>query len=157
MQVMVAVDGLRTAFRERQSEWAFASMLLLWGAVLLAPTDIFDGRAYMGLRQIMSEDRWGVLMLIGGALRLLILAGNGAWRPLYYFRAWMSGTTAVVWMMIGLGFWWSGSMGTWLAIYPVLILFEMLNVFRAAADAAAVSLAAKARKGIGIAQPPDPA
>jgi hypothetical protein len=127
----------------RLSEWAFATMLLLWGVVLVLPQETFDGRAFVAFRTLFDETTLGTLLAIGGTIRLGVLSLNGLWRPLYYVRAWMALTSTVIWAAITIGFASSGAFGTWIAVYPVLLLFEALNVIRAMSDAAAAEIAAR--------------
>jgi hypothetical protein len=133
----------RVAFMGRLSEWAFASMLLLWGVVLVLPQDTFDGRAFVAFRTLWDETMPWALLAAGGVLRLGVLSLNGLWRPLYYLRAWIALSSTVIWAAIAFGFASSGAFGTWVAIYPVLTLFEAMNVIRAMSYAAA-EIAARA-------------
>lgn len=136
MQLTIRGSYLRTAFLGRLNEWAFASMLFMWGVVLLFPMVTFDGRAYSAFRLLVGEDMLGTLFAIGGLIRLSVLFANGFWRPMYYVRAWMALTSMMAWLTITLGFASSGTFGTWIALYPVLTVFEGVNVFRAMIDAA---------------------
>jgi hypothetical protein len=133
----------RVAVMERLSEWAFAAMLLLWGVVLVMPAETFDGRAFAAFRTLFDETTLGALLCVGGAIRLAVLSLNGIWRPLYYVRAWMALSSTVIWAAIAIGFASSGAFGTWIAIYPVLVAFEAMNVIRAMSDAAAAELTAR--------------
>lgn len=144
MQVAIR-SHIRVAFMGRLSEWAFAAMLLLWGVVLAMPAETFDGRAFVAFRELFDETTLGFLLVAGGAVRLAVLSVNGIWRPLYYVRAWMALSSTVIWAAITIGFASSGTFGTWIAIYPVLLVFEALNVMRAMSDAAAAEI--EARRG----------
>ena len=142
MQVTLAAH-LRTAFLARLSEWAFAVMLFLWGLVLLLPARTFDGMAFAAFRMLADEATLGGLLMLGGAIRLGVLGANGIWRPLYYVRAWMALSSTVVWAAIAIGFASAATVGTWIAVYPVLLVFDALNVVRAMSDAAAAEVAAR--------------
>lgn len=142
MQVALR-SHIRVAFLGRLNEWAFAVVLFMWGVVLLFPMPTFDGPAYTAFRLVVGEDTLGWLLAIGGLIRLAVLFANGFWRPMYYVRAWMALTSMMVWLTITLGFASSGTFGTWLALYPVLTVFEGVNVFRAMIDAAQAELEAR--------------
>lgn len=137
MRVIVA---LRHAFVTRLSEWQGAFILLLWGYVLLLPDETYAGANWSAFSLLIEEDNLGWLCMAGGLLRLGILAANGAYRPMYYLRAWMALTSGMVWFAIACGFYSSGNIGTWIAVYPVLFVFEVVNLFRAASDAAAAEI-----------------
>lgn len=134
--MQVTISKLRHAFVARLSEWEAACILTLWGVVLLMPSPIFDGGAWVAFRILMPENALGLCCLAGGLVRLSVLAANGAWRPMYYVRAWLALTSFAVWVAIVLGFLSSGQIGTWIAVYPTLALFDAVNVFRAMSDAA---------------------
>jgi hypothetical protein len=76
---------------------------------------------------------------------------NGAWRPMYYLRALMAFVSAIFWISLSLGFLGSGMVGGWVAIYPVLFVFDSVNMFRAVGDAAkneiGLSAASRAAQG----------
>jgi hypothetical protein len=145
---------LRHAFEVRLAEWAFACILLLWGGNLLLPTDVFDGPAspyFTAIRLLVTENQLGTLCLVGGAVRLMVLALNGGWRPLYYLRAVTAFVSSVLWLSLSLGFLGSGMVGGWVAIYPVLFVFDSVNMFRAVGDAAKNEIALNAASSRGIA------
>jgi hypothetical protein len=128
--------NLRHAFINRLCEWELATIFFLWGYVLLSVPDVYAGDNWAAFRAVITQQHLGWLMMIGGGFRLIILSFNGIWRPLYYARAWMAWSCAIVWALISLGFLSSGHAGPWLAVYPTLLVFESVNLFRAAADAA---------------------
>lgn len=136
-QVSVIV-ALRHAFTVRMSEWLLAFVMATWGLVLLAPEARFDEPNWAGFRVVVDENTLGVLFLIGGLVRLGILSLNGAYRPMYYLRAWMALTASVAWFAICLGFVSANVFGTWMAIYPYFLIFDVVNTFRAVLDAAEV-------------------
>jgi hypothetical protein len=153
-KVMVSrqtLADLRTAFFTRLSEWQSAVILLLWGGALLLPDQMFIHDDWTAFRLLFREESLGTLFVMGGAFRLLVLAANGAWRPMYHLRAWMAMSSAVIWFSILLGFLSRGTIGTWLAVYPVLFAFDVVNVYRAMGDAARVDLAANRSRANGTA------
>jgi hypothetical protein len=148
--VQHAAADLARVFILRLSEWEGAAILLLWGVVLLLPDEMFLNDDWSAFRILFSEQTLGTAFLLGGVLRLLILAANGAWRPMYHLRAWMAMSSAVIWFSILLGFMSTGTIGTWIAVYPVLFAAEVVNVYRAIGDAARVDLAASRSRDHGI-------
>lgn len=148
MQAVVRLEHLKSAFLSRLSEWTFAAILLMWGVVLLMPEATFDKPSYTAFRLVWSEEGTGVAFLLIGAVRLGILSVNGIWRPMYYFRAFFALISVVIWSIIIFAFMSSMTFGTWIALYPVILVIETVNVFRAMSDAADME---RARRGIGAA------
>lgn len=135
---LVPVFRLRIAhaFRQRRMEWVAAIQCALWGVVLLAPVDTFDGAAFAVFRNIMAEELWGVLLLLAGAVRLVGLIINGARKRI---TPWMRLAGAFVgcgiFTMISLCFASSGVISTWIAAWPVLAVVELMNISDTARDA----------------------
>lgn len=148
--VQHASADLARAFIIRLSEWEGAVIMLLWGVVLLLPDQMFASDDWLAFRILFSENTLGTAFALGGALRILVLAANGAWRPMYHLRAWMAMSSAVIWFSILLGFMSRGTTGTWIAVYPVLFAAEVVNVYRAIGDAAKVDLAANRSRDNGL-------
>lgn len=138
MTEVKVILALGHAFITRLSEWMLAFVMATWGLVLLAPEARYDDINWSGFQLVISEDGLGFLMLVGGMFRLGVLSLNGAFRPMYYIRAWLALTSAVMWFAICLGFVASGNFGTWIAVYPYFLIFDTVNMFRAVTDAAEV-------------------
>lgn len=124
------------AFRQRRTEWVAAVQCTLWGVVLLAPVDTFDGAAFVVFRRIMPEEVWGALLLFVGAVRLAGLIINGARKRI---TPWMRLAGAFVgcgvFTMISLCFASSGVISVWIAAWPVLAVVELMNISDTARDA----------------------
>lgn len=135
---LVPVFHLRIAhaFRQRRTEWVAAIQCALWGVVLLAPANTFDGAAFSVFRSILAEELWGALLLLAGAVRLVGLIINGARKKI---TPWMRlGGAFVGWgifTMISLCFASSGVISTWIAAWPVLAVVELMNISDTARDA----------------------
>lgn len=132
------IVALRHAFVIRMSEWMLAFVMATWGLILLFPEARFADPAWAGFRVVVEENTLGVLFLLGGFIRLAVLSLNGAYRPMYYVRAWMALTASVAWFAVCLGFLSAGVFGVWLATYPYFLIFDVVNTFRAVLDAAEV-------------------
>ena len=144
----VAILALRHAFIARLAEWAFAVIMALWGVVLLMPEKRFADESWAAFGRLADETTVGLICLLLGVARLVVLAANGTWRPMYHLRALTALWSALIWFAITLGFLSAGVMGTWLAVYPVLFAFDVVNMFRATGDAAAADKAARAQGAI---------
>ena len=115
-----------------------------WGAILLLPDTLFAGPSWSFFTQLAREEVIGAACVTLGAMRLLVLAVNGAWRPMYHLRSATATLSLTFWFAITIGFAGSGRISTWLAVYPVLFVFDGINALRAAGDAARVDRSVEA-------------
>lgn len=122
-------------FPSRVLEWILAFILFSWGLMLLRPDATFaSSPSYIGLERIASEDTWGWFCAIAGLLRLVALCINGFWKPTYHIRAATSFLSNFFWLQITLGFIASGNANTGLAVYPWLLLADIICTYRTARD-----------------------
>lgn len=123
-------------FGPRMMEWFMAGHTAVWGWVLLLPDRIFDQPAWSGFRQIFqNEDMLGWIMVILGFLRLAGLVVNGARKDVTpHIRQISAGIGCIIWVGITYGYASSNIVSTWLAIYPLFAVGELVNIHRAARD-----------------------
>lgn len=134
-QNMVIVRFQKT-FPIRVSEWALATILFNFGMVVLLNPGILEEKVnFAGLIVMMSERGWGVSCTALALIRLGALAVNGAWRPTPHIRAVAAFATMVVWMLISFALANSRFPSIGLSTYPIFLLLDMYNVYRAASDA----------------------
>lgn len=123
-------------FGPRMTEWIWATIMTAWGGSLLLPDPVFDQPSFAFFRAFFDEDTFGWLMVCVGLLRLVGLIINGARKNV---TPWIRVFSACVGFMVFGGinycFAYSGVISTWIAIYPMLALVELLNAYRAAHDA----------------------
>lgn len=133
------VRGITDHFPARASEWALASMLMLWGNILLSSPGIFQSStALRELAGFATEAQWGFACLLMGGVRLTALFVNGSFPRFRYsphIRAVMSYFSCYFWFSISFGILLSQIPTTDLAVYPVLLLLDVYNGHRAACDA----------------------
>lgn len=125
-------------FTNRALEWLFAVFLVGWAAMLFAIPDMFDGVAspqFVALKATFSQTIWAFGCAFMGLTRLVALWINGRSAGTPYIRMMMAFLSCFFWYQISLGLFVSGVPTTAWAIYPVILAFEMYNVFRAASDA----------------------
>ena len=126
-------------FTPRQCEWLFAIMLVGWAVVLFAFPSIF--KAPGSAAQFAMLDRmFGQVAVafscgIMGVVRLIALWINGKSPGTPYVRMFMAFFSCFFWWNISLGLLLSGVPTTGWAVYPAILVFEMVNVLRAASDA----------------------
>lgn len=125
-------------FPARYSEWILAIILLSWGVVLAKPFDTFAlSPTYVGLARIAPEHVWAIGCAIVGTARLIALAVNGLWVPsTFHLRALTSFVSIFFWFQITLGLLATGSNSTAIAVYPWLLLLDVICLYRVARDSA---------------------
>lgn len=123
-------------FGPRMMEWFMAFHTALFGAVLLGSPDLFDQPAWGGFRVIFPTESWlGWIMIVLGIARVGGLVVNGARKHVTpMIRQVSAGIGCLIWFGIVYGFASSGVVSTWLAIYPLFGIGELVNIHRAAQD-----------------------
>lgn len=128
-------------FGPRMTEWLIAFIMFIWGAVLLLPVTTFEGENWIFFRAVMSEDSWGWTMMLLGFARIVGLIINGSLKNVTpWIRVVSAGGAFIVWVGIIVAFSLSGVVDTWIAIYPVIAVGELVNIYRAAHDAGGSSV-----------------
>lgn len=127
---------IRHRFGPRMMEWFMAGHMILFGCILLLPTQTFNQPAFMAFTQLVpSEDFLGWVMLMIGCLRIIGLVINGARQKVTpQIRQFSAGVGCMIWTGICYGFASSDVVSTWLAIYPLFAVGELVNIHRASRD-----------------------
>ncbi len=123
-------------FGPRMMEWFSGAVTTTFGFVLLTGDDLFALPTWAGFREIFgTQERFGVFMLVVGLLRLVALVVNGAKKKVTpQIRQVAAFFGLVTWAGVVVGFYSSGVISTWAAIYPWLVIAELTNIHRAAHD-----------------------
>jgi hypothetical protein len=123
-------------FGPRMMEWFMAGHMILFGYVLLLPSETFNQPAFMSFRELVpSETFLGWVMLSIGCLRSIGLVINGARKNVTpQIRQVSAAFGCLIWSGITYGFASSDIISTWLAIYPLFAIGELVNINRAARD-----------------------
>jgi hypothetical protein len=123
-------------FGPRMMEWFMAFHTVLWGFVLVASDHLFDQPAWSGFRALFgSENALGWTMMFLGILRIAGLIVNGARKDVTpVIRQISAGIGCLIWVGITYCYASSNVMSTWLAIYPLFAVGELVNINRAAHD-----------------------
>lgn len=96
------VDFKTPLNRTRSTEWLLSFCLLLWGWVVLDPTNrYFDMPIYVVMSRVASETQWGIAALTLAVFRLCALYINGWWRRTPLIRC--AGAIAGLMMWLGIG------------------------------------------------------
>ncbi len=113
-----------------------AGHMLMFGWVLLLPSETFNQPAFWSFRELVpSENFLGWTMLGIGCMRIVGLVINGAReRVTPQIRQISAGVGCLIWSGISYGFASSDVVSTWIAIYPLFAFGELVNIHRAARD-----------------------
>lgn len=128
-------------FGPRMSEWFMGVHMLLFGIVLLTPSETFVQPAFWAFRHLVpghpewSEPVLGWIMFFAGLARLGGLIVNGARAHVTpQIRQASAAIGCLIWVGISYGFFSSDVISTWVAVYPVFVVKEIINFHRAAVD-----------------------
>lgn len=143
--VKVVVSSFRDHFHARLSEWEHGMIMFGLGFLYLSRPEALSMPAWTMLPAWVTPWLSGGLVA-GGAIRLLVLAINGSARPTPHIRAWMAGTSALIWMQLFFWIYDSGRPTALLVFFATLFVFDVANAMRAAGDAAGVDKAVKAAR-----------
>jgi hypothetical protein len=129
--------NIKHRFGPRMMEWFMAAHTMLFGWVLLLPSETFNQPAWAGFRTIFpSGEGWlGWAMMLLGMARIGGLVVNGARKQVTpLIRQVSAGVGCLIWFGITYAFASSDVVSTWLAIYPLFGIGELVNIHRAAHD-----------------------
>lgn len=126
---------IRQRFRPRALEWEHAIMTALYGAIVLANPAVFAGPSYVAFPQ--SPTLIGFSILMAGLLRIGALCVNGYMaRPTAIVRAAAAISGIILFSLLSLGFLFSWTWPTALALYPVVGFFGLFSLYWAIFDVA---------------------
>lgn len=131
-------------FGPRMPEWFMAGHITLFGVVLLVADGLFLQPTWSGFHELFAFTGgapgqiqfWiGLAMIITGLARFGGLIVNGARKHVTpRIRQISAGVGCLIWSGIVYGFATSDVLSTWLAIYPLFAVNELVNVHRASHD-----------------------
>ncbi|KQY31815.1 hypothetical protein [Rhizobium sp. Root483D2] len=124
-------------FGPRMMEWFSGAVTATFGVILLVGDNLFAQPSWAGFSAFFggSQELFGVIMLGLGMLRLVALIINGAKKKVTpQIRQVAAFFGLAIWFGVVVGFYSSGVISTWAAIYPWLVVAELTNIHRAAHD-----------------------
>jgi hypothetical protein len=125
------VTGIQGHFPDRALEWGCAANIVWYGSKLVGPNDAWanpDAWAYM-LSLGLTENQWGWVFVLIGALRLLALIINGTFDGTWYsamspwVRAFTAGAGATAWFMVFLSVSAVQTAGSGIYQFPLILDF----------------------------------
>lgn len=79
---------LTHSFRVRFAEWITSLSMFWWGIIVLFDNDLFQYNPFFQALGDMAPQRvWAIVATLFGAMRIVFLIINGAWRPSAHIRA----------------------------------------------------------------------
>jgi len=138
VEAVIVLRNIATHFPARSSEWIMGCGLTCWGAALLnAQFSFTTNPNFVGMAALGTEQTWGVIAVLAGAIRLIALFINGTYQSFQHsphLRAATGSVACFVWCSI-----WIALMASPTAriAYAMLLAIEINNVWRAGADAGA--------------------
>jgi hypothetical protein len=123
-------------FGPRMMEWFSGAVTATFGVILLTGDNLFAQPSWAGFASFFgSQELFGAIMLGLGILRLVALIVNGAKKKVTpQIRQVAAFFGLAIWFGVVVGFYSSGVISTWAAIYPWLVVAELTNIHRAAHD-----------------------
>lgn len=134
---------LKEHFPARISEWFNGVILTSWGLYLLLHPDLFSSPAMRVITKGMNdmvpfgynaESVWGLVAFTAGLIRLVALFINGAWSRTPALRMLTAAISAFVWTQVVIGLMTVPNTG--LAVYPWLVVIDIVAAYRAGRDVA---------------------
>ncbi len=136
-------SGIANHFRLRATEWFGCAVLLQLGKTLYFPPPAFPhSESWDVMAAMMSEESWGLIFLAIGALRLAALTVNGTFKGFRFsphIRCATAFLAAGLWLQVVLSMLEAAPNGTGYVVYRLILLLELYNVWRSAADAGHVA------------------
>lgn len=125
------------AFYPRMMEWACAVVTGNFGLMFyLRPEAMTKSPVLVHMLDFASQPVWAQSLFVLGWMRLGVLLVNGAWRKSPYLRALSAMLCCFLWTQLLMAAATEGSVG--LAIFPVLLGMDLINVYRSMQDARTV-------------------
>lgn len=126
----------KETFPFRVAEWIMAVIMIGWGLVLFHPD--FDAAASPWAGTLFSgmftRTTFGTACLVIGVSRFAALFVNGMWWRTPFIRLVMAFGANFLWLNIVFGLLAADNVNTGWPIYPVFVVVEIYNAFRAAHD-----------------------
>lgn len=127
--------SFRDTFPTRASEWALGTILFVWSILMVFEPNLMNNANLGSLLELATQDTWALLAMGVGGGRLLILGINGAWRRSPHLRATAAFISCLFWFQFTISIIQMEMIVTDLAIFPVLFLLDVYNVYCASRDA----------------------
>ena len=127
---------IKHRFGPRMMEWFMAFHTAAWGYIVYSVPELFSQPAWTGFSAVFRSSHWlGAIMMALGIVRVIGLIINGARKDVTpHIRQVSAGVGCMIWVGVTYCYASSGVISTWLAIYPLFAIGELVNINRAAHD-----------------------
>ena len=126
--------NVREKFSFRANEWFFSLAFLVWGATMVAWPHMFDRPFYESFKRFGPQSLWTTVILLIGTVRMAALIVNGAWRSTPLIRMVMAMLSCMVWLELTLGIFYVGYGTISISLYPIILIADLYNVYKAGGD-----------------------
>ena len=134
-KVREVVSRIQQRFRSRVLEWEHAAITTLWGLIVLGNPEVFKGPAFVAFWG--GPTLWGWIVFLAGTARITALCINGYMaKPTAIVRAAGALTGIGLFGVLTLGFLFSWTWPTGLAVYSVLGFFGLFSFYWSIFDVA---------------------
>lgn len=134
--VATMISHFPEKFAARIAEWTLAIIMTGFGFCILFMDLSALGQYYGVLFQQWPPYLLASMLMFIGLARFSVLMINGLWGLSPMVRMFISMITGALWMQVSLGVLFSHYVSPGCVVYPVFVLLEMYNVYRAATDVA---------------------
>jgi hypothetical protein len=116
-----------------------------WGILTLLNSDaLFNNHIYFkSLLEITSQHTWGLIAAVLGAIRIVFLIINGAWRPSAHIRALGSIVGSFLWAVLSLATLSMDWVTPNMVFFTAFLAFDLYSLWFSAEDAKLADLAQK--------------
>lgn len=138
---------LSAHWRIRRSEWLLSLCTLALGLVYLTVPALFEPRFFSTMLAIMPQRAWGVLAAVVGALRLVMLLINGAWRASPHLRCLGAQLSCGLWMVLFVSAISASALVQSVGFWLLFFCFDAFSAVDAAGDARMADERARSSRG----------
>lgn len=138
--IVTRITRLQRSLNLRFSEWMLAFIMLGLGLMYALPEHSMDAPAMMQMTYTMPETAWGVVSIIIGGVRILVLGINGAWKKQGHARAVLGILCLLVWTQTAIVFLNYPPASPGDIIFPIFVISELFLIFRAAKEAGTIDV-----------------
>lgn len=115
-------------WRFRKAEWMLAAIMAGSGVVYTLSPGLFDRPYFATMKGMMEQEYWALVCLLLGVARMGLLIINGALAASPMIRCFGASASIPVWMALAFAAVANDYAGNALALWPVLLVFDVIVV-----------------------------
>ena len=138
--IVTRITRLQKSLNTRFCEWMLAFIMLGLGLMYALPEASMAAPAMMQMTYTMPETAWGIVSVVIGGVRILVLGINGAWKKQGHARAVLGILCLLVWTQTAIVFLNYPPASPGDIIFPIFVISELFLIFRAAKEAGVIDV-----------------